>query len=61
MLQPPIVIDGNSELLLFRDTKSAEAYIEAVDIQNLGGRSDLTQKSVGQLVTMAIDQIGFTR
>jgi hypothetical protein len=120
MLQPPIVVDGKSELLLFRDLKSAEAFMEAVDIHNgeyaaaydsegrrlevrtksvkrrvmfgllsvhiecadlrpteeeaghtaefsellrtyVGGSTDLSHKTVGELVAIAIDQIGFTR
>ena len=34
MIQPPIVVDAKSEVLLFRSPERAEAYLEAIDVRN---------------------------
>jgi hypothetical protein len=34
MVQPPIIVDARSELLLFRSVELAEAWLEAIDVRN---------------------------
>jgi hypothetical protein len=34
MIEPPIVVDAKSEVLLFRSAERAAAYLEAIDVRN---------------------------
>jgi hypothetical protein len=63
MVQPPIVLDAKSEILLFRSVERAEAYIEAIDVRNMeygaaydsaGRRFDLGTKSVARRALLGL-------
>src|SRR5262245_3463429 len=51
MMQPPIIVDAKSELLLFRDATRAEVYLEAVDVRN--GTYSAAYDSEGKALALA--------